>query len=265
MFSGRPAPGAFRGSSSILDAPVFRALFIQLISFALVLVLAHGLALAGIGVTIAHAALLQGGVAAAISRRRAMPSWWIVIQLLFPIAAIAVLALRLQPWIFIAAFAALLALYWTTFRTQVPYFPSSRAVRDAVAGLLPTGRAVRFIDIGSGFGGLPIHLARQRPESAFVGIEIAPLPWLFSLLRARCARSGVHFIRGDYGRGGLGDFDVVFAYLSPAAMPALWRQACSQMRPGSLLLSYEFGVPGADAHIVLHPREGGPPLLGWYF
>jgi hypothetical protein len=62
----------------------------------------------------------------------------------------------------------------------------------------------------------------------------------------------------------LSDYDVVFAFLSPAAMPALWRKASAEMRPGTLLLSYEFSIPGTTPHIIDHPVENGPALYGWY-
>jgi hypothetical protein len=54
----------------------------------------------------------------------------------------------------------------------------------------------------------------------------------------------------------------VFAYLSPAAMPALWQKARREMRPGSLLLSHEFPIPGKEADLVLRP-QGGAALYGW--
>jgi SAM-dependent methyltransferase len=138
-------------------------------------------------------------------------------------------------------------------------------VRDAVAGLLPPERRVAAIDIGSGLGGLVLELARRRPESRFVGIELAPLPWLASRLRARLSRSAAHFIRGDYEQLDFAQYDLVFAYLSPAAMDALWRKAGREMRPGSLLVSYEFPVQGQPSSRTLVPQAGGPPLYVWDF
>ena len=44
----------------------------------------------------------------------------------------------------------------------------------------------------------------------------------------------------------LGGFDVVYAFLSPAPMPELWAKAEREMRPGSLLVSHTFGIPGRE-------------------
>jgi SAM-dependent methyltransferase len=167
--------------------------------------------------------------------------------------------------LFLAGFVALLLVYWSTFRTQVPYYPSGKRAWDAVAGLLPAGRPVYVVDIGSGLGGLVLDLARRRPESTFAGIELAPLPWLVSWLRARLAGNNVRFVRGDYEQLDLGDYDVVFAYLSPAAMGALWRKAGAEMRPGALLLSYEFGISAKPPDLTIVPTGRGPSLYGWHF
>ncbi len=263
MNNGRSSPSA-PPSPAMLRAPAIQALLIQAISFAFVLMLAYGLpALMEMQITVAVAALLQGSVAAAISRWRAMAPWWLVIQLLFPAGLIALHAFRLPPWIFLAAFAALLALFWTTYRTQVPYYPSTPATWKAVEALLPQGQTLRFIDIGSGFGGLVMHLAECRPDGNFSGVEVAPLPWLASALRAHVKRSNACFTRGDYHHLDFADYDVVFAYLSPAAMPGLWRKANAEMRPGTLLLSYEFPIPGIDPDIVYQTVEGVADLYGW--
>jgi SAM-dependent methyltransferase len=134
-----------------------------------------------------------------------------------------------------------------------------------VAAVLPPDRPLLVIDIGSGLGGLVLDLARRRPESTFVGIELAPLPWLASALRARLAGSSARFVRGDYEHLDLGDYDAVFAYLSPAAMDGLWRKASAEMRPGSLLLSYEFDIGAKPPDINIMPTGAGPALYGWHF
>lgn len=252
-------------SKALLRAPAMQAVLIQLGAFLAMLGLAHGAALlTDLQLTVAVAALLQGVLAASVSRVCGLAPWWLAIQSIFPVALVAALSLQLPPVIFLVVFLALLCLYWSTFRTQVPFYPSGPAAWNAVERLLPAGRPLRVIDIGSGLGGLVLHLAHARRDSAFAGIEIAPLPWAVSVLRARIARSNARFVRGDYDRVDLGAYDVVFAYLSPAAMPALWRKAKSEMRTGALLLSYEFDIPGMAPQVAVTPEGGGPRLYGWY-
>jgi SAM-dependent methyltransferase len=264
MNSAGPSAGA-SGGNSLFRTPAVQAVLIQLSSFLLVLTIAQGMwLLTHAPVTIAGAALMQGVFAAILSRCFGLASWWLIIQLLFPISLVAALSLQLPPAVFLVVFLVLVALYWSTFRTQVPFYPSGRAAWGAVAGALLTDRPIQFIDIGSGLGGMVLHLARSRPESTFTGIEIAPLPWFVSFVRGCMSRGKSRFIRGDYEHLDFASYDVVFAYLSPAAMPALWEKARAEMQSGALLLSYEFTIPDIEPHLISTPVDGGPVLYGWY-
>lgn len=207
------------------------------------------------------AAVLQGVLAAALARGVRQPRWWILIHLLFPTLLLLALAARLPSGLWGAAFMGLLLVYWSTWRTRVPLFLSGQDAWSAVERLLPTHPA-RVIDIGSGLGGLVLHLAARRPDCVVSGIEIAPLPWLFSCVRARVTGSPVRFLRGDYHRLNLSNVDVVFAYLSPAAMPRLWEHLSSQLKPGALLLSYEFPIVGLAPDLTI--ACGRRTLYGWH-
>lgn len=254
----KPAAAKQRGW---LRLPSVLALLIQveaLMLTALVLLLLHE---ADVAASLLSAVLLQGALAALLSRWQRQAMWWHLIHFLFLPAAMAGHSLKLPPWLFLAVFLAMVTFYWSTFRTQVPYYASGRHVWDAVAAELPA-RPLRVIDVGSGLGGLVLDLAARRPDCRVEGMELAPLPWLASRLRQAAGGRG-HFLRNDYQRLDFADYDVVFAYLSPAAMPQLWDKARAEMRPGTLLLSYEFIVPGAPPQIRRETRPGGPLLYGW--
>ncbi len=249
----------------IWRAPAVQALLLQCAALPLAWTTISVLLRFDFALGLADAGLVQGAIAAGLSRWRKLAPWWLAIQLLFPLALLGGVGLRLPPWLFLAGFLILLLVYWSTFRTQVPYYPSGKRAWNAVAGLLPQDRPLNVIDIGSGLGGLVLDLARRRPESCFAGIELAPLPWLLSLVRAKLAGSGARFVRGDYEHLDLGAYDVVFAYLSPAAMGALWRKASAEMRPGALLLSYEFVIEDKAPDITILPIGRGPSIYGWHF
>lgn len=246
-------------------APAVRAALLQVLVFPLMLLLVYLLARAGRFLPLSGVALLQGALAAALSWRAGLAPWWRAIQLLFPLTLLATLALQLPAPLFLFAFLFLLGLYWSTFRTQVPFYPSGPAVWDAVAQLLPAQSLLRVVDIGSGFGGLVLSLARRRPDCVCSGIELAPLPWLCSVLRARLAGSAARFVRGDYERLDFGQYDVIFAYLSPAAMAALWRKAAREMQPGAMLLSYEFCIAAKAPDRTIAAGASGPALYVWDF
>lgn len=187
--------------------------------------------------------LVQGAVAAFASMLLRQPAWWPPLHFFFFPAILLAGPVTLPPWLYLAAFMTLALFYWSSFRTRVPLYLSDRKAWQSVVPLLPPDRGFRFIDVGSGLGGVPLYLESRFPLGRFFGTEIAPAPWLISQMRARLRRSGVTFMRRDYTTLDLAEYDVVFAFLSPAAMPALWQQAQNQMKPGSLFISLSFGVP----------------------
>jgi SAM-dependent methyltransferase len=258
----------------IWQAPAVRALLLQFLAFPLMLATVWLLARAGLVQSWTMQswlglALVQGAWAAALSWRAGLASWWRAIQFLFPpgllLSRQAADALALPPTAFLLIFLFMLLLYWSTFRTQVPYYPSGRRVWEEVARRLPADRPLRIVDIGSGLGGFVLELARRRPDCELSGIELAPLPWLVSSLRALASGSRARFIRGDYEALDFGNFDVVFAYLSPAVMDKLWRKAVAEMRPGSVLVSYEFTIAEREPDERVVTTDSRKILHIWHF
>ena len=251
---------------SAWHSPAAQALLLQgLAALVLGLILiAYAYLLPAAPVSIGTAVIAQGVIAALLAYWRNLAKWWWLIQFCFPLALFLALALHLPSVVYLVAFLLFFILYWHTYRTQVPYFPSGNAVRDAVVQLLPADRALRVVDIGSGLGGLVLDLASKRKDSEIIGVELAPLPWLISWLRAHLSRSQGRFVRADYAYLDFSQFDVVFAYLSPAVMTSLWEKARMEMRPGSLLLSNEFTIENRAADLIIQTERMRVPLYAWY-
>lgn len=200
--------------------------------------------------------VVQGGVAAVLSRTWRQPVWWPPLHLVFFPAILMARQAGLPAWLYLAAFVLLVLFYWSTFRTRVPLFLSGEKAWQPLASLLPQIHPFRFIDLGSGLGGVPFYLESRFPQSSFYGTEIAPAPWFISRMRAWLKGSRVHFMREDYASLDLSRFDVVFVFLSPAAMPGLWQQAQTQMRNGTLLISLAFPVDGRPPDRVVAQDAG---------
>ncbi len=201
-------------------------------------------------------AAVQGVVAAFIGFAFGQRAWWLIIHIAFWPAAIAARTFNIAASVYLGAFLLVLLFYWNTYRTQVPLYLSGRKIWDSLAALLPKEKPFRFVDIGCGFGGVLAHLSRTYPHGRYFGVELAPLPWLVAWLRSFLGGRRYRVARRDYARIDLGNFDVVFCFLSPAAMPQLWRQARQQMRKGALLVSCEFDVPGQKPSFEI--ETGGP-------
>lgn len=209
-------------------------------------------------------AVAQGGIAAALSHGARQAIWWPLLHLGFPPLVLLALRVDLPPLVYLFAFLVLVLFYWSSFRTRVPLYLSDRKAWQAIMPLLPPAQAFRFIDLGSGFGGVPLYLAPRFPHGQFYGTEVAPAPWLISRLRAAFRSRCVRFLRRDYGQLDLADYDVVFAFLSPAAMPQLWQQARNQMRAGGLFVSLSFTVGSRQPdHVVTLAKGARHTLYAW--
>ncbi|ATE61014.1 class I SAM-dependent methyltransferase [Thauera sinica] len=239
--------------------PALKALAAQIAGWIAAFALVRSGALpAGLWPLVAAQALCAVAAAAALRSAR----WWLPIHLAFTPLAVAARTLNLAPGWYLAAFVGLLLIYWTSFRTQVPLYLSNRPTAEALAGLLPESPA-RMLDIGGGTGSLLRRLAALRPDCRFCGVELAPGPWLAGkLLLAR--QPQVEWRRTDLFSEPWADYDLVYAFLSPVPMEAVWRKAVAEMRPGSLLVSNTFDIPGRKPDFVVEVADRrATRLLAW--
>ncbi len=232
------------------------------------------------GVSLPLMALLagQGVLAAVLGSRFGLASWWTPINLVLPSAVAVAFLWQVPAWIFLAAFMVLLLVFWNAATGGVPLYLTNPKTKAALAELLPekqqapgeaarpgvspenknggaaTGKEInfRFADLGSGLGGPLLALARKRADGHFTGIESAPV--LFVLTWLRLLFGGADNVRlryGDFRSLDLAPYDVVYCFLSPVPMPALYEKARLEMTAGSLLISNSFAVPDHPADEII--------------
>jgi SAM-dependent methyltransferase len=233
--------------------PALTALMIQLLALSTVALIAAAASALTHERVAGHFpwALLQGIIAAIIGHRFGMAVWWLPLHLLFAPALVTALAFALPPLWFFGGFVLLALVYGKTYQTQVPFYLSSRAAARTTALLLPEQQGFSFLDVGSGCGGLLRHLGKVRPDGNYHGVEAAPLPYLLGKCRNFFRATGCRVSWGDFWNRDFAPYDVVYAYLSPVPMAALWRKAHAEMRPGSIFISNSFAVPGVTPDLLL--------------
>ncbi len=110
----------------------------------------------------------QPVLAVALSRMLRQAWWWQLIHLLFVPAVWIFLTLQIDGWIYLSAFLISLAIFWGTFKGDVPLFLSSDAVSKALETIVKRQRANNLIDLGAGIGSAVIPLAKEgsswRPD-----------------------------------------------------------------------------------------------------
>lgn len=243
------------------ETPLRLALLSQLLGAALATGLAW-LAFPALAAKPLTLAAVQGLGAALISHRLRGPVWWQPIHLVFMPLVVLALGLELPPWLWLVGFATLLLVFWRTDRSRVPLYLSNALTSEALAGLIPA-EAVAVVDLGCGTGGVLRRLARARPDCRFVGLEHAPLTWAWAWLGCR-HQVNVTIRFGNFWSHPLGDYALVYAFLSPAPMDALWLKARKEMAPGALLVSNSFAVPGMQPQCVIEVADRRQTRLHCY-
>ncbi|WP_255990416.1 class I SAM-dependent methyltransferase [Chitinolyticbacter albus] len=229
---------------------------VQLAAVAAVVALARALAWP---LTTWQLATASGVVAALLAYRVHDGRWWSLIHFCFPWAVLAATQLALPAWAWALAFAVTLLVYGAVWRTRVPLYLSNGQALARLSEHVPPGASL--VDLGAGTGTVLAWFARHRPDVRGVGVEAAWLPWLVG--RIRLAGLPVAWQRGDLYAHPLAGYDVVYAYLSPAAMPALWRKIEAELGEGALFVSNCFDVPDQPprARIAVGDWKGSELLL----
>lgn len=197
---------------------------------------------------------IQPLLAALLSRLFRQPLWWLPIHLLFAPAVWLFLTFQIPGWIYLTAFLISLAIFWGTFKGDVPLFLSSDAVSNALSTIVKRQRANNLIDLGAGIGSAVIPLAKQSPKLEITAVERAPLPWL--ILRWRCRRfSNIKVLRQNLWDTALAEYDIVFLFLSPMVMPRMQDKCLQEMRTRSLVVSSSFEMPIWPAESILQLKD----------
>lgn len=215
--------------------------------------------------TLWQAAVAQGALAAALGHWLGLRRWWLPLNLAFIPGLLALQSREWPAWWFLAAFLLLLLINWNSFRERVPLYLSGADTRRRLSRRLATlPEDFRFVDLGCGLGGTLAQLARDYPKARLVGVETAPLVFLLAWLRCLPYRNCTVRYRSLW-REDLSCHDVAYCFLSPAPMVELWAKVQREMRPGSLLISNSFEIPGVPAREVIELNDWRDSrLLLWH-
>ncbi len=138
-----------------------------------------------------------------------------------------------------------IAIVIATLRIGIAPMPSSRRASKAIVETLPNEFAGELLELGSGWGGLACAIAKRRPGARVIGFERSWIPWAVSRLRARLfGRRRVAIRLCDFRNSDLGAADAVVCYLFPGAMERLADKLRDELRPGTLIVSHTFRLPG---------------------
>ena len=130
-----------------------------------------------------------------------------------------------------------LSIVFSTIQTGISPMPSHRLARETIIRLVPKDTEI-IVDLGSGWGGMLLMLARTFPHSKIIGYECSWLPFLWS--RCFCRSSNIFIHRKNFLRFEAPKSSVLICYLCPRGMEKI-----SKVYKGrdNLIISHTFALP----------------------
>jgi len=192
----------------------------------------------------------------AVGRAWRMEPWWLALNCAFSAIGLIFIWTGLPPTLALILLLASASIMGPAATDRVPLFLSNASAARAIGRLARLLRARSFVDLGAGLGTVSYALAQTDAREVW-SIERSPVLWLLLRLRSALAGRPFHVWRGDLFGFPLGQVDLAYAFLSPAAMPRLLEKAAREMRPGTWLISNSFGSADwpPDRCIVLRDRR----------
>lgn len=149
-------------------------------------------------------------------------------------------------WLVLALVAlAGLAIIGQSLRVGISPMPTSARVREVVLAQVPSGLLGEAHELGAGWGGLALALARKCPQATVFAWEISVVPFAVLWLRARV--SGVRNLQpkwGDFMQADLRGAQLVVCYLFTRGMQQLAPKLSAELPEGALILSHTFALRG---------------------
>jgi hypothetical protein len=142
-------------------------------------------------------------------------------------------------------------------KPDVVWLPTPEKVVDAMLHLANAGPADVLYDLGSGDGRTAIAAAARFGVREAKGVEVRP--HLLRRSRDQARRAGVkdrvRFVGGDLFRADLAGATVVTLYLLPRLNRKLRPRLLSELRPGTRIVSHDFGMDDWKPDRTLEVRD----------
>ncbi len=171
---------------------------------------------------------------------------------------------------------AVLAIVLTTTSVSLIYVvitgiapvPSSRGSKKQMFALLPHNFSGEVCDLGAGWGSLAFPLARLFPNSRVYAYEVSPIPWLAMQLRRMFQfRRNLTIQRVNMLKKSFffrSETAAVVCYLHSEALEKLRPKLERDLKPGTLIISNVFDIPGWHPEAVHETNDGFCPQIYVY-
>ncbi|MBU1992246.1 MAG: class I SAM-dependent methyltransferase [Patescibacteria group bacterium] len=139
---------------------------------------------------------------------------------------------------FFAVLPAVIAFY-----VGAPFVPTPGRAVQKVLEAAKIKKGEKIYDIGCGDGRF-VHLASKKYGAEAVGFELSPPVYLLAKLYGLIKRSKAKIILGDSRNHSFREADKIICYLFPGILGKFTEKFEKELKKGTLIVSYAFGIPG---------------------
>lgn len=191
-----------------------------------------------------------------------LPKWFFIISILFPLFIFMAFSyIHISSGIYGLLFLFFALTFSHTLKERVPLYLTNKKTNEALIKIIEEKKVQSFLDLGSGLGGVVRAIATLKINS--IGVESAPLLWGISSLISILTFKG-KILRRNIWDTSLSEFELVYAFLSPAIMNKLYLKVKLEMKPGNLFVSNSFEVDGETPDEIWELSDARKTLLYFY-
>lgn len=159
----------------------------------------------------------------------------------------------------IAAFVIILSLMFYEKKTGIPSIPTLPWVRkkiiEALKSRFDAEKEWKFAELGCGWGGINLDLAKNFTKSDVIGFEISIFPYFLSKIRAFMTSKRIKIFNKSFFEADLSQFNVLVCYLGPSILERLKPQFAN-LSLGTVIISPSFPIAGWEPVEILHTYVG---------
>ena len=148
-----------------------------------------------------------------------------------------------------------------TLKNGIAPMPTSTKVKKDLLSMIKSidGKpdSVQMIyELGSGTGSLSCAISRQMTSATVIACENSPIPYAFSVIRARLTRcQNLILKRESFDQLDITPAELIICYLSTEIMVNLSSKFKKELRSGSFIISHTFALPKWTPEKIIYVND----------
>jgi len=141
------------------------------------------------------------------------------------------------------------------FAPLFPFFVTNTNMSDLILRSVTLKPGVKVFELGAGTAKFLRAAEKAQAQADLVGVEYSLLPYLITKSVLKKAHSSIKLLQADLYKTDISQANLIYCYLSIDMMEKVWVKMKKECRPGTLLISYMFSIPGAEIKKIIQANK----------